>query len=55
MEERIPRIMTIRQIAQTGFLPEHTLRKLVKTGRIPAIKVGNRSLINFDKMLNTMN
>ena len=54
MEERIPRIMTIREIAQTGFLTESALRKLVKTGEIPVIKVGNRSLINFDKLLNAM-
>lgn len=54
MEERIPRIMTIRQIAKTGFMTETALRKLVKTGEIPVIKVGNRNLINFDRLLRSM-
>ena len=45
-----PRMLTIRQTAETGILPENTLRSLVKTGKIPFIMVGNRALINYSKL-----
>ena len=51
MNTTIPRLMTIRQIAATGLMPEHALRTLVKTGRAPSFKVGNKNLINYDKLL----
>ena len=47
----IPRLMTIRQIAATGLMPEHALRTLVKTGRAPSFMVGNKNLINYDKLV----
>ena len=50
-EMNIPRLMTIRQIAATGLMPEHALRTLVKTGRAPSFKVGNKNLINYDKLI----
>lgn len=50
-ETQTPRMMTIRQIAATGLLPEHALRTMVKTGQAPAIQVGNRALINYDKLI----
>lgn len=49
--EKIPRMMTIRQIAETGFMPEYALRNLVKNGAIPSLKSGNRYWINFDKLI----
>ena len=39
--------LTIRQVAKTGLLGESTLRRLVKEGKIPCIKSGNRNLINY--------
>lgn len=36
---KIPRMMTIREIAKTGLLPEHALRLMLKAGKLPAIKV----------------
>ena len=41
-------MLTIRQIAATGIMSEHALRVLVRQGRIPHVKVGNRALINYD-------
>ena len=35
-------MMTIRQIAATGILPEHALRVLVKSGKIPHLTVGKK-------------
>ena len=37
---RIPRMMTIRQVASTGILPETALRTMVKDGTIPAVFAG---------------
>lgn len=52
---RIPRMMTIRQIAKTGLLPEHALRRMVNTGEIPSIKAGNKNLINYDRLVEMLN
>lgn len=49
--EKTPRMMTIRQIAKTGLLPEHALRSMVKSGQAPHIMVGSKALINYDKLL----
>ena len=48
-----PRMMTIRQIAATGLLPEHALRLMAKAGQIPCITVGEtrKILVNYDKLL----
>jgi len=43
-------MMTIREIARTGLLSEHALRLLLKAGRLPAIYVGKKALINYDKL-----
>lgn len=46
-----PRMMSIRQVAETGILPENTLRRMVRNGTAPHIKSGNRALINYDLLL----
>ncbi len=45
-----PRMLTIRETARTGVLPETALRRLVKQDKIPGIYVGTRFLVNFDKL-----
>ena len=45
-----PKMMTIREIAKTGLLPEHALRMMLKAGKLPVIYVGCKALINFDKL-----
>ena len=50
MEQSKPTMLTIREIARTGILPEHALRLLLKAGKLPAIYVGKKALINFDKL-----
>lgn len=45
-----PTMMTIREIARTGLLSEHALRLLLKEGKLPAIYVGNKALVNYDKL-----
>ena len=46
-----PRMMTIRQVAQTGVLPEHALRQMEKQKMLPCFYVGKKCLINYDKLL----
>ena len=50
-KKRVPRMMTIREIAKTGLLPENALRTMVKDGRAPHIMVGNKAMINYDKLI----
>lgn len=50
-----PRMMTIRQVAATGILPENALRTLGRQGRLPSIKVGNVLYINFDLLCEQFN
>lgn len=52
---RIPRMLTIRQVAATGLLPETALRRLAAEDRLPALKVGNRLLVNFDALVEQLN
>jgi len=47
----IPKMMTIRQIARTGLLSEHALRLFVKQGKIPALYVGSKALLDYATVL----
>lgn len=49
--EKIPRMMTIRETAKTGILPETALRRLAAENRLPALKIGNRLLVNYDRLV----
>lgn len=53
--ERVPRMMTIRQVAATGLLPETALRRLAAENRLPALRVGNRLLVNYDALIARLN
>lgn len=50
MTKNVPRMMTVRQVARTGLLSEHALRLMLKAGKLPAIFVGNKALINYDRL-----
>lgn len=49
-ENRLPKMMTVRQIAETGLLPENTIRVMLKNGQIQAVYSGKKALINFDNL-----
>ena len=53
-EER-PRFLSINQVAKTKLFSNYTLRKLNEENRLPAIKVGKRTLINYDLLLKQLN
>ena len=50
-----PSMKTIRQTAATGILPEHAIRVLVKQDKIPHLRVGNKVLINYEKLCAMLN
>lgn len=49
MENKL-RMMTIREIASTGLLSEHALRLMLKEGKLPAIYIGKKALINYNRL-----
>lgn len=49
-ERKQPTMMTVREIAKTGLLSEHALRLMLKAGKLPAIYIGKKALINYDKL-----
>ena len=53
-EHIAPRMMTIREIAKTTGISEHGIRRMVKEGKIPAIQVGTKNLINISKVYELM-
>jgi len=50
MDTQKPTLMTVRQIARTGILPEHALRSLLKSRKITAVYVGKKAYINYDTL-----
>ncbi len=50
IEKQAPKMSTVRKITRTGLLPEHALRLMARAGKFPALKVGNKILINRDKL-----
>lgn len=48
LTNRIPHMMTVRQVAKTGIISEYALRQLVKQGKVPCIALEHKVLINFD-------
>ena len=55
MADIAPKMMTIKEIAETGILPEHALRQMSKQGKLPAIYVGKKCLINYDLLIKQLN
>lgn len=49
MEDK--KFLTIRQTAALGILPEHTLRRMQKTGALPGFFTGNRFLVNVHLLM----
>jgi excisionase family DNA binding protein len=52
--EKKPTMLSIRQAAATGVLPERTIRRLVAQGKIPHIKSGRTQYINYDNLIEAL-
>lgn len=48
--QKQPTMMTVREIAGTGLMSEHALRMMLKARKLPAIFIGKKALINYDKL-----
>lgn len=48
--ETCPKMMTIRQVAKTGLMPEHALRVLLKNGDLPVVFVGKKAFVNYNAL-----
>ena len=55
MPEATPHMMTIRQVAAVGLLPEYTLRRMEKQGKLPCIYSGRKCLINYSRLVEQLN
>ena len=51
MNDTAPQFMTIREVAKTKILSEHSLRLMQKQGKIPHIMCGKKCLINYPLLL----
>ena len=47
----IPDLRSPNEVAATGILTEYAIRKGIKDGTIPHVKIGSRYLVNFGKLL----
>lgn len=45
------RMRTIAEAAKETGVPQHALRRWVKSGQIPAVYSGNRALLNLDRLI----
>ncbi len=52
--DNMPTMMTVRQVAKTGLLPENTLRVMLKRGELPAVFSGTTAYVNFDILCNQL-
>lgn len=50
-----PIMMSIRDIAKTGVLPENAIRTMVKNGSIQVVHSGTKVLINFKLLCEYLN
>lgn len=55
IKNKIPTMMTIREVAKTGLMCEYTLRALVKQNKVPYVKAGVKVLINFELFCEQLN
>ena len=50
-----PKMMTVKEVAETGVLSEYALRQLIKEVRLPVLRIGNRALINYERLIEDLN
>lgn len=50
-----PQMLSIRETARTGILPETALRRLVKQGKCPGFYSGTKFLVNYDRLCDWLN
>ena len=46
-----PEMITVRQAAARGILPERALRRLIAEKRIPIVRSGRTQYINYNRLV----
>lgn len=54
-EKKPSLLLTIREAAQAGYMTESALRRGIREGWIPIIRVGNRAYINKLRLIDILN
>ena len=50
-----PEMLTARQVAKRGLLPERTIRRLIAEEKIPVVRSGKVMYINFTRLCEQLN
>jgi hypothetical protein len=50
-----PEMLSVRQVAQRGILPERALRRLVLQGKIKVVRSGKVQYVNYTALLAQLN
>jgi hypothetical protein len=49
-----PVMLSVRQVAMKGILPERTLRQLIAQKKLPILRSGRTQYINYGKLLEAL-
>lgn len=47
-------MLSVKELAQTKILSEYSIRLLLKQNKLPAIYIGNKALINYEKTVHML-
>jgi hypothetical protein len=50
----VPEMISIRQAAKRGILPERALRRFVASGQIPTVRSGRTMYVNYTQLLDDL-
>ena len=53
--QSLPKMVTIKELAQQTGISEYAIRKLCATNQITYIKSGTKFLINYDRFVDYLN
>ena len=55
IQKEKPIMMSVRQAAATGILPERALRRLIAERKVPIMRSGRTQYINYGKLIDALN
>ncbi|RRD36687.1 hypothetical protein EII31_03780 [Leucobacter sp. OH2974_COT-288] len=50
-----PLLLSPREVALTGVMSEHAIRKLIKQKKVPVVLIGNKQLVNYTELVKALN
>ena len=55
IQKEKPIMLSVRQAAATGVLPERALRRLIAEKKVPIMRSGRTQYINYGKLIDALN